>query len=259
MAQLQAWPPSAADYPGLPEVLHGALHACRRSRSVVDSFFALASWYGFDGLTYIVLGDVSAAPSLVRHWTTAGAAWSARYTARGYQRLDPRVAITYGRSVPILWDAAHLETRREYAAFLADASRFGIRSGVAIALTGAPAGRVVVGWDSFASAVDTTRTSAIRAALAHLTLVAGFLHESMFAHRCSGERKLKAVHLSPRERECLAFAARGMTSCDIGLKLAITERTVNFHFGNILAKLGVLNRGEAIARAMATHLVTLDY
>jgi DNA-binding CsgD family transcriptional regulator len=259
MAQLHSMPSSAADYPGLPEVLHAALHACQRSRSIVDSFFALASWYGFDGLTYIVLGDPSGAPSLARHWTTAGNAWGARYAARGYQRLDPRVVLTYGRSVPIAWDAVQMQKTREYAAFLADASRFGIRSGVAITLTGAGTGRAVVGWDSLASAVDSSRAFAIRASLAHLALVAGFVHESMFAHRCSGERKLKTVHLSPRERECLAFAARGMTSCDIGLKLAITERTVNFHFGNILAKLGVLNRGEAIARAMATHLVTLDY
>jgi DNA-binding CsgD family transcriptional regulator len=63
--------------------------------------------------------------------------------------------------------------------------------------------------------------------------------------------------LSPRERECLGFAARGMTSADIGIKLAITERTVNFHFGNIIAKLRVLNRGEAIARAVSLELVSV--
>jgi DNA-binding CsgD family transcriptional regulator len=252
-------PSSAADYPGLPEVLHASLHACRRSRSVVDSFSALASWFGFDGLTYIVLGDPSLAPPIARHWTTSGSAWSARYAALGYQRRDPRVVLTYGRSVPIVWDAVKMQKAREHSAFLADAARNGIRSGVAITLTGAGAERVVVGWDSLACAVDTSRAFAIRASLAHLTLVAGFVHESMFAHRCAGERKVKAVHLSSRERECLAFAARGMTSSDIGVKLGITERTVNFHFGNILSKLGVLNRGEAIARAMATHLVTVDY
>ncbi len=61
--------------------------------------------------------------------------------------------------------------------------------------------------------------------------------------------------LTPRERECVSFAARGMTSADIGAKLGITERTVNFHFGNITTKLGVLNRAEAIVRALALHAV----
>ena len=50
-----------------------------------------------------------------------------------------------------------------------------------------------------------------------------------------------------------------MTSADIALKLSITERTVNFHVGNILAKLGALNRGEAIARGVALNLVSVSH
>jgi DNA-binding CsgD family transcriptional regulator len=64
--------------------------------------------------------------------------------------------------------------------------------------------------------------------------------------------------LSARERQCLQLAARGMTSFDIGLKLAITERTVNFHFSNIISKMGVLNRLEAIAMGVAHGLIQVD-
>jgi DNA-binding CsgD family transcriptional regulator len=46
-----------------------------------------------------------------------------------------------------------------------------------------------------------------------------------------------------------------MTSPDIGMKLGITERTVNFHFSNLFSKLGVLNRNEAIAKATAQGIV----
>jgi DNA-binding CsgD family transcriptional regulator len=53
----------------------------------------------------------------------------------------------------------------------------------------------------------------------------------------------------------VSLAARGLTSVDIGHKLGITERTVNFHFGNITTKLGVLNRSEAIVRALALRVV----
>jgi DNA-binding CsgD family transcriptional regulator len=63
--------------------------------------------------------------------------------------------------------------------------------------------------------------------------------------------------LTARERECLTLAARGMTSHDIAQKLGITERTANFHIGNVLAKFGALTRGEAIARAVALDLVDL--
>ncbi len=61
-----------------------------------------------------------------------------------------------------------------------------------------------------------------------------------------------------RERQCLDLASNGMTSADIGVKLGIAERTVNFHFGNVFAKLGVLNRAEAIAQAWAKQLLPLS-
>ena len=48
-----------------------------------------------------------------------------------------------------------------------------------------------------------------------------------------------------------------MTSADIAIKLAIAERTANFHIANIIDKLGALNRGEAIARGVALNLVGL--
>ena len=43
-----------------------------------------------------------------------------------------------------------------------------------------------------------------------------------------------------------ALSARGQTSADIGNKLGIKARTVNFHMGKILRKLNAVNRQEAI-------------
>ena len=57
--------------------------------------------------------------------------------------------------------------------------------------------------------------------------------------------------LTHRERQCLGMAANGLTSGDIGGKLGIAERTVNFHMGNVLRKMEALNRAEAIAKALA--------
>ena len=44
-------------------------------------------------------------------------------------------------------------------------------------------------------------------------------------------------------------------SPDIAGKLDLSERTVNFHFGNILNKLAVANRGEAIAVAISRDII----
>jgi DNA-binding CsgD family transcriptional regulator len=64
--------------------------------------------------------------------------------------------------------------------------------------------------------------------------------------------------LSPRELECLHMAAHGLTSLDIGDKLGVAGRTVHFHFHNVIAKLGVLNRQEAIARAITCGLIRIE-
>jgi len=60
--------------------------------------------------------------------------------------------------------------------------------------------------------------------------------------------------LTSRESEVLALLAEGRTNRDIGEKLFITEKTASVHVSNILAKLGVSNRGEAaaLAREVAT-------
>ncbi|KQY55439.1 MULTISPECIES: MadR family response regulator transcription factor [unclassified Nocardioides] len=56
-------------------------------------------------------------------------------------------------------------------------------------------------------------------------------------------------HLTPRECEVLALLARGLSNRDIGRRLYISETTAKFHVGNILRKLGVTRRAEAVYEA----------
>ena len=55
--------------------------------------------------------------------------------------------------------------------------------------------------------------------------------------------------LTPREREVLDLLATGATNKTIATTLFITEKTASVHVSNILAKLGVANRGAAAALA----------
>jgi DNA-binding CsgD family transcriptional regulator len=52
---------------------------------------------------------------------------------------------------------------------------------------------------------------------------------------------IRAHRFRRRELQCLTYAAHGMSSSEIGLKLGIAERTANFHFSNLISKLGVPN------------------
>ena len=58
-----------------------------------------------------------------------------------------------------------------------------------------------------------------------------------------------AAGLSPRELEVLRLVAAGKTNQAIAAELFISERTVERHVSNILAKLGVGSRTAAAAYA----------
>jgi DNA-binding NarL/FixJ family response regulator len=54
----------------------------------------------------------------------------------------------------------------------------------------------------------------------------------------------------------LALLVKGLSNPEIAERLSISRATVKVHISNILAKLEVSNRGEAIAAAIQWKLVT---
>ena len=60
--------------------------------------------------------------------------------------------------------------------------------------------------------------------------------------------------LSPREQEVVPLAAEGHTNRDIAARLYLSERTVKYHLGNAMRKLGVTSRRQlATAARSASH------
>jgi DNA-binding NarL/FixJ family response regulator len=53
----------------------------------------------------------------------------------------------------------------------------------------------------------------------------------------------------------LALLAEGLSNRAVGERLGISERTVKFHVGEILGRLGASNRAQAVAIAQARGLV----
>ena len=67
--------------------------------------------------------------------------------------------------------------------------------------------------------------------------------------------ELRALGLTEREAEVLAWVACGKSDGEIGAVLSISPRTVNKHLEHVFRKLGARNRAEAVAKAMS-HLGT---
>lgn len=64
--------------------------------------------------------------------------------------------------------------------------------------------------------------------------------------------------LSPREREILAFLARGASNKDIARSLDLAESTIKIHVQNILKKLNLVSRVQAAVYAVEHGLTEKD-
>ena len=208
---------------------------------------------GFASFTYRVApGAFGSVAARGRCWSTLPKEWIDLYERERYVDVDPCMTRTSTRCAPYVWDAASLQGDHAVAAYLERAARFGIRSGVAVSLHDARQARIVVTLDAAESPILHARHAAVQHRLGDIMLLANVFHDLWLrAQRHAAPQ----ANLSPRERECLELAARGMTSGEIGSRLGITTRTANFHFSNVIDKLGAVNRHQAIARAVAKGLI----
>ena len=67
-----------------------------------------------------------------------------------------------------------------------------------------------------------------------------------------------ASNLTPREMDVLTLVAKGMSNKEIGATLHLVEGTVKVHLTNILAKLGVSDRTQAVLSAVKRGIIEIE-
>ncbi len=72
----------------------------------------------------------------------------------------------------------------------------------------------------------------------------------------SSETNALGHDLTDREREVLELMVEGLNNNEISERLIVSRSTVKFHVSNILSKLGVSSRTEAVALALQQDLIS---
>ena len=244
----------------LPPILLPLVKAAKRGDDMLPVLLTAVHSLGFGTFGYATANYHVRPDNDERMYvfTTAPPNWMKRYDQFAYVECDPRVLYSFDSALPFVWDQASQRGRNPTTdQFLADAAAHGIASGVSFPIYSVFPSRNMVTFSSSIPVIDSARRDEIIRNLGEIVLFGQYFHELFM--KAVVEKGLtplsEGAPLSFRERQCLQLASRGLTSLEIGVKLAISDRTVNFHFSNMISKLGVRNRNEAIAKSTRLELL----
>lgn len=203
---------------------------------------------GFENLVFAETRD-GALRELV--WTNLPNGYAETYAKQDWGAIDPvlRRAMTTTRA--FTWESIIQQTPLTTAQrdFFADCATLGVRAGVTVPLHG-PAGRVDL--LSFSMrAKDPPPVPRLRHL--HAVSLQAWLRRSDLAEPASAP----SPTLSPRELECLKWLREGKSNWEISQILGITEKTVEFHIGNVMRKFHAESRLAAVMFALRAGILTL--
>jgi LuxR family transcriptional activator of bioluminescence operon len=233
--------------------LFESLLNCNTVEELHTSTTAIARQMGFEHFLYGVQVNTSLTRPYRFILSCYPEAWRKHYDEEGYANIDPTVSHCAKTSIPIIWKNEIFKGRKE-ARVRSEAKDCGLVSGASFSVHGGCGEAAML-------SLSTSRESReaqddILAVMGKAQLLTCYLHEAVQRIVLSkGPVPLKKINLTEREKECLLWAAEGKTGWEIANIVSISERTVTFHLQNAAQKMGVVNRQQAISRALSMGLI----
>jgi DNA-binding CsgD family transcriptional regulator len=181
--------------------------------------------------------------------------WREHYNDRHYMGVDPTVAWCAHNILPLNWGSLEAKApgNPQLHRFMNEARDFGLSSGISFPIHTAQGDSAML---SLASPEQHGKAQPrILEAMPYGQLFTAYLHETVRRVFADQMLPVSRVELTPREQECLLWVTEGKTTWETSQILNISERTVTFHLQNTVEKLGVVNRQQAVARAVAMGII----
>lgn len=182
--------------------------------------------------------------------STYPVSWTDHYLMNHYEKIDPVIVEALTGPEPFEWGSGRSSRSltRLQQQFFEEATQFGIRCGLRFRFTI----RVAL-LRAVTFAADEHRPAFQRCIESNkrvLQLMAMYFHAHA-RRKLAPQGIVDGVSLSPRELECLEWAAQGKSAWDIGQLLNISRRTAAFHLDNAKTKFGVRTICQAVAKLVA--------
>ena len=176
--------------------------------------------------------------------------WEIRYVSEKYIQIDPVVRYGLSGLLPLDWRSVRNENKR-VARFFAEAGEFGVGlQGLSFPIRGIHGETALFSLNAHSS--DAEWSALKRQSMRDFQILAYHFHTLVLEKEGIVFRD---VSLTPRETECLKWAAGGKTAWETCMILGISEKTVDFFIEQARVKLYAINKVQAVAKAIRLNLI----
>ncbi len=233
------------------ESIHLASDAALLRSAMAESFSLLGYDYFVMGIEARSRDELGNAPTL----TNLPDHVMKHYVAESLAECSPTLAYTWTSDEPYQWSGGNYRTfygcvfERRYTDYYRSIP---VLSGIAMALSRA-SGRVSA--IAVSSSADIEHAPDAPRRIAAIAKVAMMKAALLGISRDDSQAALLDADLSSRQVEILQWAARGKSNTDIAVITGQSKRAVDYHVSEILRKLKVSSRAQAVALTATTRFL----
>lgn len=170
-----------------------------------------------------------------------------RYMEKEYFRDDIVLKSVFSKTGPYIWKDLDKSGQRNPQIF-SEAEEFGVADGMTVPVNLPGHYPCCINM-----AGDNKDINPVNYQILYLMAV-NYHHHIIRIKKLEG-KTFKPPKLSARERECLTWAAKGLSDNDIGDLLAISSTTVTSYMKNVRNKFNVRTRIQAVAIAVSRGII----